>query len=166
MNHTQNTQQYTYYENHDYSYHYVLYYVYDCYYYYTRRHALDSVPSLLWRHPDGRPGIIINSSSSSSSSSSSIGLSIIIIVICLCRACYGVTLMVAPARPVKILQRGVQWKQGIVICMTLCISLLHNTTPIHCTPLPLHPPVMNTLPARPGPARLIVGQSKYSESTD
>ena len=23
-------------------------------------------------------------------------------------------------------------------------SLLYNTTPIHCTPLPLHPPVMNT----------------------
>ena len=26
----------------------------------------------------------------------------------------------------------------------LYTSLLYNTTPIHCTPLPLHPPVMNT----------------------
>ena len=43
-----------------------------------------------------------------------------------------------------ILQRGVQWKQGVVIYMTLCTSLLYDTTPIHCTPLPLHPPVMNT----------------------
>ena len=30
---------------------------------------------------------------------------------------------------------GVQWKQGVVICMVLCTSLLYNTTP-H----PLHPP--------------------------
>ena len=45
---------------------------------------------------------------------------------------------------VEILQRGVQWKQGVVICMTLYTSLLHNTTPIHCTPLRLHPPLMNT----------------------
>ena len=45
---------------------------------------------------------------------------------------------------IKILQRGVQWKQGVVICMTLYTSLLHNTTPIHCTPLRLHPPLMNT----------------------
>ena len=44
----------------------------------------------------------------------------------------------------KIHQRGVQWKQGVVIYMMLCTSLLYNTTPIHCTPLPLHPPVMNT----------------------
>ena len=28
--------------------------------------------------------------------------------------------------------------------MMLYTSLLYNTTPIHCTPLPLHPPVMNT----------------------
>ena len=28
--------------------------------------------------------------------------------------------------------------------MMLCTSLLCNTTPIHCTPLPLHPPLMNT----------------------
>ena len=44
----------------------------------------------------------------------------------------------------KIHQRGVQWKQGVVICMMLDTSLLHNATPIHCTPLPLQPPVMNT----------------------
>ena len=38
-----------------------------------------------------------------------------------------------------ILQRGVQWKQGVVIYMALYTSLLYNTTPIHCTPLRLHP---------------------------
>ena len=43
----------------------------------------------------------------------------------------------------KIHQRGVQWKQGAVICMLLCTSSLYDTTPIHCTPLPLHPPVMS-----------------------
>ena len=42
-----------------------------------------------------------------------------------------------------ILQRGVQWKQGVVIEMMLYTSLLYNTTPIHCTLLPLHPPLMN-----------------------
>ena len=41
-------------------------------------------------------------------------------------------------------QRGVQWKQDVVICMLLYTSLLYTTTPIHCTPLPLHPPAMNT----------------------
>ena len=41
-------------------------------------------------------------------------------------------------------QRGVQWKQGVVVCMMLYTILLYSTTPIHCTPLPLHPPVMNT----------------------
>ena len=45
---------------------------------------------------------------------------------------------------VKIHQRGVQWKQGVVICMLLYTSLLYNTTPIRCTRLRLHPPVMNT----------------------
>ena len=44
-----------------------------------------------------------------------------------------------------ILQRRVQWKQGVVICMVLYTILLDNTTPIHWTPLPLHPPVMNTI---------------------
>ena len=39
---------------------------------------------------------------------------------------------------------GVQWKQGVVTCMTLYTSLLYSTTPSHCTPLPLHPPVINT----------------------
>ena len=48
----------------------------------------------------------------------------------------------------KIHQRGVQWKQGAVICMVLHTSLPHDTTPFHCTPLPLHPPVMNTHPGR------------------
>ena len=43
-----------------------------------------------------------------------------------------------------ILQRGVQWKRGVVIYMMLYTILLYHSTPIHCTPLPLHPPVMNT----------------------
>ena len=45
---------------------------------------------------------------------------------------------------IKIHQRGVQWKQAVVIYMMLYTSLLYDTTPIHCTPLPLHPPVMHT----------------------
>ena len=45
---------------------------------------------------------------------------------------------------IYIPQRGVQWKEGVVIHMPLYTSLLYNTTPIHCTPLPLHPPLMNT----------------------
>ena len=44
----------------------------------------------------------------------------------------------------KIHQRGVQWKRGVVIYMMSYTSLLYDTTPIHCIPLPLHPPVMNT----------------------
>ena len=40
--------------------------------------------------------------------------------------------------------KGVQWKQGVAIYMMLYTSLLCDTTPIHCTPLPPHPPVMNT----------------------
>ena len=42
-----------------------------------------------------------------------------------------------------ILQRGVQWKQGVVMYMTLSTGLLYNTTPIHCTPLRLHPPLQS-----------------------
>ena len=45
---------------------------------------------------------------------------------------------------VKIHQRGVQWKQGVVMYMMLYTSLLCNTTPIHCTPLRLRPPLMST----------------------
>ena len=44
---------------------------------------------------------------------------------------------------VAIPQRGVQWKQGVVIYMMLYTSLLYNTTPIHCTPLRLHPPLQS-----------------------
>ena len=47
------------------------------------------------------------------------------------------------AEGVYILQRGVQWKQGVVICMMLYTVLLYNTTPIHRTPLPLHPPLQS-----------------------
>ena len=36
-----------------------------------------------------------------------------------------------------------QWKQGVVIYMTLYTSLLYNTTPIHCTLDPLHPPLQS-----------------------
>ena len=45
---------------------------------------------------------------------------------------------------IEIHQRGVQWKQSVVIDLMLYTSFLYNTTPIHCTPIPLHPPVMNT----------------------
>ena len=31
----------------------------------------------------------------------------------------------------------------VVICMVLYTMSLYNTSPIRCTPLPLHPPVMN-----------------------
>ena len=62
------------------------------------------------------------------------------------QATYGEVLKACARRKgkFKIHQRGVQWKQGVVICMMLYTSLFYNTTPIHCTPLPLHPPVMNT----------------------
>ena len=45
--------------------------------------------------------------------------------------------------PLYILQRGVQLEQGVVIWMVLYIILLYNTTPIHCTPLRLHPPLQS-----------------------
>ena len=47
----------------------------------------------------------------------------------------------------SIFIKGVQWKQGVVIYMLLSTTLLYNTTPIRCTPLPLQPPVMNTQPS-------------------
>ena len=54
-------------------------------------------------------------------------------------------LVCTPSSPQKvyILQRGVQWKHGVVIGMVLCTILLYNATPIHCTPLPLHPPLQS-----------------------
>ena len=48
-----------------------------------------------------------------------------------------------------ILQRGVQWKQGVVSYMALYTSFLYNTTPTHCTPLPLHPPLQSIHLNRP-----------------
>jgi len=39
---------------------------------------------------------------------------------------------------------GVQWKQGVVIYIMSCAASLHSAAPIHCTPLPLHPPLLNT----------------------
>ena len=52
--------------------------------------------------------------------------------------------LAAAPRPFKIHQRGVQWKQGVMNYLMLCTSLNYNPTPIHCTPLQLHPTVMNT----------------------
>ena len=55
----------------------------------------------------------------------------------------------SPNRPtVHIPQRGVQWKQGVVTYMTLYTSLLYNTTSIHCTSDPLHPPLQSIQTAR------------------
>ena len=59
-----------------------------------------------------------------------------------------------PLPLLHIQQRGVQWKQGVVIYMKLSTSLYYDTTPIHCTPLRLHPPLINTQllhPLRCGP---------------
>ena len=60
---------------------------------------------------------------------------------------------------VKIHQRGAQWKQGVVICMLSYTSLLCNATPIHCTPFPLHPPLMNTQWSGRGPVSYL-GQGR------
>ena len=59
-----------------------------------------------------------------------------------CRWCVDVLcrLPASPQRgPVYIPQTGVQWKQGVVVHIVLCAVLLYNTTPIHRTPLRLHP---------------------------
>ena len=45
---------------------------------------------------------------------------------------------------IKIHQRGVQWKQGVVVYNILWAVLLDKITPIHCAPLRLHPPLTNT----------------------
>ena len=34
------------------------------------------------------------------------------------------------------------WKQGVVVYIILYVVVVYNTTPIHCTPLRLHPHVM------------------------
>ena len=58
------------------------------------------------------------------------------------RAAYAVSRAANPGSLCfKIPQREVQWKQGAVIYMMRCTSLSYNTTPIHCTPLRLHPPL-------------------------
>ena len=54
---------------------------------------------------------------------------------------------------IYILQRGVQWKQGVVNYMRLHASLLYDTTPIHCTRLPLHPPLQSIQRRSPPPRR-------------
>ena len=40
---------------------------------------------------------------------------------------------------IKMHQRGVQWKQGVVVHIIVCVLLLHNATPIHCTPSAEYP---------------------------
>ena len=81
-----------------------------------------------------------------------IGIITFVIVVSMCAISINITVILklraamphAPPPRLKIHQRGVQWKQGVVIDMMLYTSLLYNTTPIHCTPLPLHHHVMNT----------------------
>ena len=53
------------------------------------------------------------------------------------------------ASAIKIHQRGVQRKQGVVAYIILQAVLLCNATPIHCTPLRLHPPLMDTQATSP-----------------
>ena len=48
-----------------------------------------------------------------------------------------------PLRASTFCKGGVQWKQGVVNYMMLYTILLCNITPIHCTPLPLHPPLQS-----------------------
>ena len=69
-----------------------------------------------------------------------------------------------PSGGVYILQRGVQWKRGVVFCTMLCTSLLYNTTPIHCTPLPLHPPLQSILGARLF-VRILVSSETWREAS-
>ena len=63
-----------------------------------------------------------------------------------CYDCYHCSFLFRPAGSRRsppelyIPQRGVQWKQEVEIYMISYTSLLYDTTPIHCTPLPLHPP--------------------------
>ena len=65
-------------------------------------------------------------------------------VVSLCCEVCALLNRVCDVRPrIYILQRVVQWKQGVVIYMMLYTSLLYNATPIHCTPLRLHPPLVN-----------------------
>ena len=40
--------------------------------------------------------------------------------------------------------KGVQWKQGVVICMLSCTSSSYIAIPIRRTPLPMHSPVRNS----------------------
>ena len=51
-------------------------------------------------------------------------------------------------RTVYVLQRGVRWKQGVVVYILSRAVLLFNNTPIHRTPLPTHPSPHNEYPGR------------------
>ena len=61
----------------------------------------------------------------------------------ICNICNMCNICNISSMSITFCKGGVQWKQGVVICMVLYTSLLYATTPIHCTPLRLHPPVMN-----------------------
>ena len=67
-----------------------------------------------------------------------------------CPTCKSLQHFACRPRQAAFCKGGVQWKQGVVIRMFLYTILLYIyiyiyiTTPIHCTPLRLHPPVMNT----------------------
>ena len=62
----------------------------------------------------------------------------------LCRRRVGAEVCRHRSRFIKIHENGVQWKQGVVVYIILQAVLLYDTTPTHCTPLRLHPPLMNT----------------------
>ena len=68
-----------------------------------------------------------------------------------------------PATFFKIHQRGVQRKQGVVMHMMLCTGLLYDTTPIRCTPLPLHP-ACNEYPAGRAAAREVSAARSATET--
>ena len=65
---------------------------------------------------------------------------IIIIIIYENNIIWSLGLLLLLPGPVKIHQRGVQWKQGVVIYVMLYTVVLHDTTQIHCTPPPTAPP--------------------------
>jgi len=56
-----------------------------------------------------------------------------------------------PERESRFSKGGVQWKQGVVASVMLCTASLENAAPNHCTPLPLHPTLLNTQRAGSGP---------------
>ena len=87
---------------------------------------------------------------------------ITIIMVTFTRITISIIIMFTIFPELKLHQRGVQWKQGVVIYVMLCTSLSYNTTPIHCTPLPLHPPLRNVDERKPGlPSRVCRTQAEH-----